>query len=143
MNDTPVDTQTPDYYDRLNHAIDSSRTTLQLLNEEMANGPNTTRAVRSQAASDHAHKELLSAITDYLPHFQPQILTLLLPSYVGRTSVVATTNWVQDYVAKHLQPAPTTHSWSSPTNLAIAVLSGVLGGLIAAILGAVLVLILP
>lgn len=95
-----------------------------------------------QAQCHTAHEELLSTANSYLGDYNG-IHTSLDPAPIAVPPLLATTQWVQGYVAKHLPKQSATHSWSSPTNLAIAVLSGVLGGLIAALLGAALLLILP
>lgn len=98
-----------------------------------------------------AYKAILNAFTPYMDYVQgftgtlqipPQVLPAHLPIPIGN---IATTDWVQQYVQLHLvakQPTSTTRSWS-PADLAITVLSGVLGGLIVTLLGAGLLLILP
>lgn len=140
MTDSPQHTPSR-YYRQLSDALDKALILRERLDDTFTTyGPHSVGYAQDLIPADRAHGELMSAITAFLGHTTP-VNTATSPQLPA--TELATTQWVQEYVAKHLPKQPTTGSWSAPTNLAIAVLSGVLGGLIAALLGAALLLILP
>lgn len=131
------------------HLVENAQQALADLHAAMQeHGPDSLITAYFQERHSEAHKALvegMSAVVDYIdsqvpayPDSEVFTGTPAPPQVSGQE--LATTQWVQEYVTKHLpkQPRP----WSA-TDLAITVLSGVLGGLIVTLVGALLLLLLP